>query len=90
MATISIPVPLRKLTNGHDSWQLTWAKNIEESLLELEEAWPGIRERIVNEDGKIRQFVNIYLNNEDVRFSNAEKTAIGLDDEISIIPAIAG
>ena len=62
MAIISIPVPLRKLTQGHDTWQLSWASNIEECILELEEAWPGIRERIVNEDGKIRQFVNIYLN----------------------------
>ena len=90
MAIISIPVPLRKLTQGHDTWQLSWASNIEECILELEEAWPGIRERIVNEDGKIRQFVNIYLNGEDVRFAQAEKTVVNSDDEISIVPAIAG
>ncbi len=89
MVKVRIPSPLQKLT---DNQVLVTGKGgtIKELIDDLERQFPGIKGRICDEDGHIRRFVNIYINEEDIRFLNGEETAIKSGDEISIIPAIAG
>lgn len=89
MAKVRIPTPLRKLTNGSD--EVTAAgRNVAEIIEDLEKNYPGLKERICEGDGKLRRFVNIYLNDEDIRFKNNMETELKETDELSIIPAIAG
>ncbi len=86
---VRIPTPLRKLTGGLSEVELKgWT--IGELLGSLEARFPGIKERICDEQGKVRRFVNIYLNNEDVRFLSDMETKIKDGDQVSIVPAIAG
>lgn len=89
MASIRIPMPLRKLTNDIDIVTST-ASTLGEAVDLLEADYPGIKERIVGEDGEIRRFVNIYVNGEDVRFLSNLATALKASDEVSIVPAVAG
>jgi len=85
---VRIPTPLQKLTDGKDEVEGEPGTII--SLInDLEKRFPGIGERI-SEGGKIRRFINIYLNDEDIRFLKNEETEVKDGDEISIIPAIAG
>ncbi|MCM8784007.1 MAG: MoaD/ThiS family protein [Candidatus Omnitrophica bacterium] len=86
---VRIPTPLQKITNNLAEVEAE-GKNIEELVESLEKKFPGIKERIVDEKGKIRRFVNLYVNDEDIRFLQMEKTPLKEGDEISIIPAIAG
>lgn len=89
MASIRIPMPLRKLTNDVDLVN-SEAATLAEAVDKLEVDFPGIKERIVDEQGEIRRFVNIYVNGEDVRFLDNIKTALKPGDEVSIVPAVAG
>jgi molybdopterin synthase sulfur carrier subunit len=89
MAQIRIPMPLRKLTNGTDI-VTSDAPTLAEAVDRLEADYPGIKERIVGDDGEIRRFVNIYVNGEDVRFLSNLSTALEASDEVSIVPAVAG
>ena len=86
---VRVPTPLRKLTNGSDEVTAD-GKNIAEIIEDLEKNYPGLKERICEGDGKLRRFVNIYLNDEDIRFKNNLETELKENDELSIIPAIAG
>ena len=87
--TVRIPTPLRRLTQNQP--EVEAEGNTIESLIEnLEANYPGIKERICDESGNIRRFVNIYLNDEDIRFLDGNSTAVKDGDEISVIPAIAG
>ncbi|WKZ31751.1 MAG: MoaD/ThiS family protein [Thermodesulfobacteriota bacterium] len=86
---VRIPTPLRKLTNGSDEVGASGA-NVAEIIEDLERNYPGLKERICEEDGKLRRFVNIYLNDEDIRFKENMDTRLKENDELSIIPAIAG
>jgi len=86
---VRIPTPLRKLTNGSDEVTAT-GRNVGEIIEDLEKNYPGLKERICEGDGKLRRFVNIYLNDEDIRFKNNLETELKDTDELSIIPAIAG
>jgi molybdopterin synthase sulfur carrier subunit len=87
--TIRIPTPLRKVTNGADKASIK-ANSIEQAIDELENQFPGIKPRICDDSGKIRNFVNVYLNGEDIRFLNGIDTNISDGDEISLVPAVAG
>ena len=89
MALVRIPTPLRRLTGGQAEVAIT-GDTVAELIDNLEANHPGIKARICDENGNIRRFVNIYLNNEDVRFLNGKETKVGPNDEVSIIPAIAG
>ena len=89
MASIRIPMPLRKLTNEIDVVN-TDAATLGEAVDKLETDFPGIKERIVDEKGEIRRFVNIYVNGDDVRFLDNLRTALKPGDEVSIVPAVAG
>lgn len=86
---VRIPTPLRKITGGNDEVDANGA-NVAEVLADLEKNHPGIKERICEEDGNLRKFVNLYVNDEDIRFKDNLDTAITDGDELSIIPAIAG
>jgi len=86
---VRIPTPLRKLTQDKETVQST-GKTINEIVENLETQYPGLKERLCDERGELRRFVNIYLNDEDIRFAQGKATAVKDGDEISIIPAIAG
>lgn len=86
---VRIPTPLQKLTNNQSEVHCD-AKNIDEMLVALEKSHPGIKERICDGEGKLRRFVNVYVNEEDIRFLQGQDTALKDGDDISIIPAIAG
>ena len=85
---VKIPTPLQRLTQGKEEVE-SKPGTILELVTALDRRFPGIGERI-SDGGKIRRFVNIYVNEEDIRFLNAEDTAIKDGDEVSIVPAIAG
>ena len=89
MATVRIPTPLRKLTNGKEEVAAAGA-TIAEVIASLEAHYPGLKERICDEAGKVRRFVNIFANDEDIRFLENLDTPVKESDEISIVPAIAG
>ena len=86
---VKIPTPLRNLTNDQDLVEIE-ASNIREVIDVLESDFPGVKERICEEDGSIRRFVNVYVNGEDVRFLSELDTLVSDNDEISIVPAVAG
>ena len=86
---IRIPTPLRRMTNGQDKVEID-APNLQEVIDQLDSDYPGFKERLVDESGELRYFVNIYLNGEDVRFLQGMKTSTTTGDEISIVPAVAG
>ncbi len=86
---VRIPTPLRKLTGDKETVQANGA-TIQAIVDDLERQFPGLKERLCDERGELRRFVNIYLNDEDIRFAQGKATAVRDGDEISIIPAIAG
>jgi molybdopterin synthase sulfur carrier subunit len=86
---VRIPTPLRKLTNDEEIVEVS-AGDVAAAITELQSRYPGIQERLVDESGAVRRFVNVYVNEEDIRFLQNQKTALKDGDEISIIPAIAG
>jgi len=86
---VRIPTPLRAMTKGSADVQVT-ADTVGDLIEDLERQFPGMRERLVEESGEIRRFINIYVNQEDIRFLQGAKTALKQDDEVSIVPAIAG
>jgi molybdopterin synthase sulfur carrier subunit len=86
---VRIPTPLRKLTNNEELIEVK-AANIGDAIAELQARFPGIKERLVDENGEVRRFVNVYVNEEDIRFLQNQQTPLKEGDEISIIPAIAG
>lgn len=84
-----MPTPLQKLTNNQSEVKCS-GKNIKELVDDLERQYPGIKDRICDEQGKLRKFINLYVNEEDIRFLQQEETLLKDGDEVSIIPAIAG
>ena len=86
---VRIPTPLQKLTKEQSEVSVD-AANISELIQKLNEAYPGIKDRICDEAGRVRRFVNIFLNEEDIRFLQKEATPLQAGDEVSILPAIAG
>lgn len=89
MATVRIPTPLRKYTEGKDEVSVSGA-SVRELLDNLDSAHAGIGERIRDDKGEVRRFVNIFVGDEDIRFLDGLDSKVADTDEISIIPAIAG
>ena len=89
MATVRIPTPLRKFTQGKEEVEVT-ATNVRDLLVNLETAYPGIKERICDDQGAVRRFVNVFVADEDIRFLDNLDTPVKDGDEVSIVPAIAG
>jgi molybdopterin converting factor small subunit len=85
---VKIPTILREYTGGERAVAGTGA-TLDEVFADLETRHPGLRERIV-EDGQLRRFVNVYLNDEDVRFLGGLATSVGDGDDVTILPAVAG
>ena len=86
---VKIPTQLRSLTDGADEVEAT-SGPLTDVIGELEARHPGIRERLLDESGELRRFVNVYLNDEDVRFLQGLSTEIEEGARLSIIPAVAG
>ncbi len=86
---VLIPTPLQKFTNDEASVALE-AASIDGLLDALDTRYPGIKGRLCDENGKLRRFLNIYVNSEDIRFLDNQATALGDGDEVSIVPAVAG
>lgn len=89
MIKVRIPTPLRPLTKGQGEVQAQ-AKSIAEMIVNLNASHPGIKDRLCDETGELRRFVNIYVNEEDIRFLKGKETSLKDGDEVSIVPAIAG
>ncbi len=88
-AKVRIPTPLRKLTNDEELVEVN-PGTIADAINELQTRFPGIKERLIDESGAVRRFVNVYVNEEDIRFLQNQDTPLKDGDELSIIPAIAG
>ncbi len=89
MIKVRIPTPLRRLTGGQGEVDIE-GDSVSALINTLETQYPGIKERLCDEEGAIRRFVNIYINEEDIRFHQGLDTPVKQGDEVSIIPAIAG
>jgi len=87
--TVRIPTPLRRVTNGEDKVTVE-GSNLNEIIGSLNDKYPGIKARICDDQGDLRNFVNVYVNGEDVRFLEGLETSTKTGDEISIVPAVAG
>jgi molybdopterin synthase sulfur carrier subunit len=86
---VRIPTPLRKFTDGKDTVEVAGA-SIGAVIEDLDKNYSGLKERICEEDGSVRRFVNIYVNGDDIRFLDNLDSAVKEGDEVSIVPAIAG
>ena len=84
-----IPTPLQKFTNDEATAELT-ATSVDGLLDALEGRYPGIKGRLCDEAGKLRRFLNVYVNSEDIRFLDNQNTPLKDGDEVSIVPAVAG
>ncbi|HEV2954432.1 MAG TPA: MoaD/ThiS family protein [Candidatus Dormibacteraeota bacterium] len=89
MPTFRIPGPLRRLSGGEPQVDVE-AIDLRSAIDQLDAKFPGFRDRLLDESGQPRQFVNIYLNDEDVRLGAGLDSGVGERDEISIVPAVAG
>lgn len=86
---VVIPAPMRQYTESLETVDVSGA-TVKDVMLELGKKYPGIQKKILTEDGKKQQFVNLFVNNEDIRYLENVDTAVKDGDEVSIIPAVAG
>jgi sulfur-carrier protein len=86
---VRIPTPLRRHTGGAAEVAVEGA-TLAEIVAGLDALHPGLRERLLDDDGRLRRFVNVFVRDEDVRFLDGLETEVGADDVVSIIPAVAG
>jgi len=86
---VRIPTPLRSVTKGAAEVQAS-GDTVSAVIEDLERQFPGLRDRLVDEGGELRRFINIYVNEEDIRFLEGAKTTLKPGDSVSIVPAIAG
>jgi molybdopterin synthase sulfur carrier subunit len=89
MATIFVPTPLRRLTGGQ-SKVVVEAATINDIIASLEESYPGVKERLLDGDGEVKKFINIFVDGEEIRGLQGGATAVTEKTEVSIIPAMAG
>ena len=89
MAKILIPTPLRQYADKKDTVELS-GSTVGEVLTALTTQHADLRRHLFNDEGKLRSFVNVYLNDEDIRYLNKDKTAVKDSDTLSIVPSIAG
>ena len=89
MAQFRIPGPLRRLSDGQTTVEVE-ASDLSTAIEALDARFPGFKDRLLDESGELRQFVNVYLNDEDVRLGAGLESKVHSKDEISIVPAVAG
>ncbi|MBW3624460.1 MAG: MoaD/ThiS family protein [Armatimonadetes bacterium] len=87
--TVRVPTPMRKMTDDQQEVQAN-GDSIGAVLNDLEARYPGFTNRICDDQGELRRFINVYVNDEDIRFLQGKETSLKDGDEISIVPAIAG
>src|SRR5207245_9360317 len=87
--TVRIPTPLRQVTKGNAEVSAKGG-TVDDVVADLERQFPGLKERLVDESSELRRFINIYVNEEDIRFMDGKKTALKDGDAASIVPAIPG
>jgi molybdopterin synthase sulfur carrier subunit len=87
--TVRIPTPMRAMTKGSADVKAK-GDTVEDLIVDLERQFPGLRDRLLDETGELRRFVNIYVNQEDIRFLDNKATILKEGDEVAIVPAIAG
>jgi molybdopterin synthase sulfur carrier subunit len=88
-ATLYVPTPLRKLTSGQSKVQLA-ATNIAEMIERADAQYPGFRARVLDDNGEVKRFINVFVNGVDIRTLQGKQTPIKEGDEVSVIPAMAG
>ena len=89
MPTVRIPTPLRKLTDGASQVTVE-GDDLRTVIANLDAEHPGFGERVLDESGQLRRFVNVFVRDEDVRFQEGLDTKLGETDVVSIVPAVAG
>ncbi len=89
MPTVYLPTPLRRLTNGQARVQVP-PGTVDEVLDALDAQFPGLRAQICDEQGEVKAFINVFVNGTEIRALEGRKTRVGPEDEVSIIPAMAG
>lgn len=89
MATIFVPTPLRKVTGGQGKIRVE-ARTLQEAIERADATYPGFRERVLDSDGEIKRFINVFVNGVDVRKLQGRATPIQENDEVAVIPAMAG
>ena len=89
MPKVMIPTPLRQFTDKQDSGEVAGA-TVGEILGALTTAYPGLNQNLYTDEGKLRSFVNVYVNDEDIRYLSKDKTAVAATDTVTIVPSIAG
>jgi MoaD family protein len=87
--TIRIPTPLRSATDGQSTVEVAGA-TVDDALRTLVDQYPDLADNLYDEDDELRQFVNVYVGDEDIRFDDGVDTALEAGDEVSIVPSIAG
>jgi molybdopterin synthase sulfur carrier subunit len=88
-AKVRIPAPLRRLTKDQAVVDVDGA-TVFDIIVDLEKKYPGLKERLCDETGQIRRFINVFVNGEDIRFKDGPKTVVPAGAEVSVVPAIAG
>lgn len=86
---VKIPTPLQKIS-GNQAEISAQGATVRELIDDIENKYPGMKERLCDESGKLRRFINVYVNEEDIRFLSGDQTPLKDGDDVSIIPAIAG
>jgi molybdopterin converting factor small subunit len=89
MATVLVPTPLRRLTGGQRKVSVE-ASTINEVIEQLEVSYPGVKRRLLDKKGKIKRFINVFVDGDNIRDLQGGETAVGAKSKISIIPAMAG
>ncbi len=89
MTTVRIPSPLRRYTNGQSKVASTGA-NVDQLIVNLETQHPGIKSRLCDDNGQIKRYVNIFVNDKEIRTLQGAETPVAEGDEVTIVPAMAG
>ena len=89
MTTVLIPTPLRRLTGGQAKVDVP-GTTVDEVVHNLEVSYPGMGERLLDGDGKIKRFINVFVNEDEIRTLQGAETVVAAGDRISIVPAMAG
>ena len=89
MSTVRIPSPLRKYTNSQSKVQAN-GSTINEVIEDLETQYPGVKSRLCDDSGQIKRYVNVFVNGDEIRTLQGGDTSVGTNDEVSIVPAMAG
>lgn len=89
MVTLYVPTPIRRLTGGKAKVQLA-ATNLQQVIEHAEKEYPGFRDRVLDADGQVKRFINIFVNGVDIRTLQGQQTTVKDGDEVSVVPAMAG